>query len=149
MSYYVWLKMLKQIVSTRLMGNRWLLVGSNDLQGVQNMKMIKTIVATIAMVAATTTVVQARDSISIGVNIGGHGYPTHSIGTHRHAPAFYGYYGAPTVYYSARPVVYYASPVRYNYYQPYRYYGRDIGRHGDRHHNRHHDRHSDDHRGRR
>lgn len=104
------------------------------------MKFIKTIVATIAIVAATATTAQARDSFSIGVNIGGygheHGYSTHSIGTHRHAPAFYGYYGAPTVYYSPQPIVYYVPPIRYNQFQPHAYYGRDVRRHGDRHHHR-------------
>lgn len=101
------------------------------------MKFIKTIVATVAIVAATATTVQARDSFSIGVNIGGygHGYSTHSIGTHRHAPAFYGYYGAPTVYYSPRPIVYYAPPVRYNHYQPHAFDRRDVRRHGGKHHN--------------
>jgi hypothetical protein len=103
------------------------------------MKFIKTIVATVAIVAATATTVQARDSFSIGVNIGGyghgHGYSTHSIGTHRHAPAFYGYYGAPTVYYSPRPIVYYAPPARYNHYQPHAFDRRDVRRHGGRHHN--------------
>ncbi len=106
------------------------------------MKFIKTIVATVAIVAATATTAQARDSFSIGVNIGGHGhgYPVHSIGTHRHAPAFYGYYGAPIVDYSARPIVIYAPPIRYNRFQPHAYYGRDVRRHGDRHHHRHDDR---------
>ena len=112
------------------------------------MKMIKIVLSIVALVAATTTTAHARDSISIGVNIGGgygHGYSTHSIGTHRHAPALYGYYGAPIVHYSAQPVVYYAPAIRYNHYEPRASYGRDYYRQGDhrgrgdRHHNRHGD----------
>lgn len=112
------------------------------------MKVINTIVATIAIVAATATTVQARDSFSIGINIGGHA--RHSIGTHQHASAFRGYYGAPVVYYSSRPVVYYAPSNRYNNFNSYISYGRHMARdnyrhsesrrgysrRGERHHNR-------------
>jgi len=114
------------------------------------MKVINTIVATIAIVAATATTAQARDSFSIGINIGGHGHTRHSIGTHHHASAFRGYYGAPVVYYSSRPVVYYAPSNRYNHFNSYISYGRhmargnyrhsesrrDYSRRGERHHNR-------------
>lgn len=104
------------------------------------MKFIKTIVATVAIVAATATTAQARDSFSIGVNISGnshgHGYSTHSIGTHRHAPAFYGYYGAPTVYDSPQPIVYVAPLIGYNHFLPHVYDRRDVRRHGDRQYNR-------------
>lgn len=92
------------------------------------MNRIKITVATIALMAATATTVQAGDSVNIGVHIGtyGGGYPAHSIGTHRHAPAFYGYYDAPIVYYSAQPVIYYAPPIPYHHYQPHHYKGRDV-----------------------
>lgn len=93
------------------------------------MKIMKTILATMAIVAATATTAQARDSFSIGVNIGGHGHARHSIGTHRHAPAFRGYYRAPSVvYYAAPPVVYYAPTRRYNHFSPYASYGRQFTR---------------------
>jgi len=105
------------------------------------MKFIKTIIATVAIVAATVSTVQARDSFSIGVNISGnspgHGYSTHSIGTHRHAPAFYGYNGAPMVSYSPQPIVYYAPLIYYNHYQPSAYDRRDVRRHRNAHHHRH------------
>ncbi|MFT7229337.1 MAG: hypothetical protein ACI8PW_001940 [Methylophilaceae bacterium] len=114
------------------------------------MKVINTIVATIAIVAATATTVQARDSFSTGINIDGHGYIRHSIGTHHHASAFRSYYRAPVVYYSSRPVVYYAPSNRYSHFNSYILYGRhmsrgnyrhsesrrDYSRHGEVHHNR-------------
>ena len=92
------------------------------------MKILNTIMATIAIVAATVTPAQARDSFRIGINIGGHdGYASHSIGTHRHAPAFRGYYGAPVVYYTP-PVVYYTPAIRYDNFRSYGSYGRHITR---------------------
>ena len=81
------------------------------------MKVINTIVATIAIVATTAATVQARDSFSIGVNIDGQGHTRHSMGTHHHASAFRGYYGTPIIYYSSRPVVYYAPSNRYSQFR--------------------------------
>ena len=114
------------------------------------MKVINTIVATIAIVATTAATVQARDSFSIGVNIDGQGHTRHSMGTHHHASAFRGYYGAPIIYYSSRPVVYYAPSNRYSQFSSYISYGRhmargnyrhsesrrDYNRRGEGHHNR-------------
>lgn len=89
------------------------------------MKVIDTIVATIA-IAATT--VQARDSFSIGINIDGQGHTRHSIVTHHHASAFRGYYGAPIIYYSSRQVVYYAPSNRYSQLSSFISYGRHMAR---------------------
>jgi len=79
------------------------------------MKVINTTVATIAIVVATVTTVQAGDSFKIGINIDGHGHARHSIGTHHQASAFRGYYDVP--------VVYYASSNRYNHFNFYISYG--------------------------
>jgi len=94
------------------------------------MKILKIIIATFALSAAVVTTAQAHDSFSIGINIGGHDYAPHSVHTHRHAPAYYVYYGAPTVYYS--------QPVRDHYYSGrgysgYRNDGHHYRQHGDRH----------------
>lgn len=67
------------------------------------MKIIYSAMLALTMGVASISSVQARDSFSIGVNIGGYGY----------AP--------PAVYYPAPAVVYYDEPV---YYRPApRYYG--------------------------
>jgi hypothetical protein len=67
--------------------------------------------------AVSITSAQARDSFSLGINIGGYGYPP---------PVFYAppitYYNPPVVYYSAAPAYYgqsyYGSApvVSYQYY---------------------------------
>jgi hypothetical protein len=67
------------------------------------MKLIHSVVLALAIGAATVSTAQARDSFSLGINIGGYGY----------APPV-AYYPAP-VYYS-EPVVYYSAPV--TYYRP-------------------------------
>ena len=67
-------------------------------------KTFHSVVLALAIGAASITSAQARDSFSLGINIGGYGY----------AP--------PPAYYAAPPVVYYERPVVY--YQPApRYYG--------------------------
>lgn len=111
--------------------------GRTILQIGVNMNILKTAVLTIALTAAAATTAHARDSFSIGINIGGHGYAPHSIVTHRHVPH---YYGPPTVYYSAPRVVYYDAPVRYRHYQPYAYGGSYYGNghHNYKHHGNHH-----------
>ena len=74
------------------------------------MKILHTTILALAIGAASISSAQARDSFSLGVNIGGYGY----------AP--------PVVYYPAP--VYYSEPV--TYYRPApRYYSHDG--HGDAH----------------
>lgn len=95
------------------------------------MKLLHSAVIALALGVASISSASARDSFSIGVNIGGYGY----------AP--------PVAYYPAPPVVYYSQPVYYRtaspvYYQPvvsYRYfddghrgYGRSWGHEGRQHH---------------
>ena len=115
------------------------------------MKLIHSAILVLAIGAATVSTAQARDSFSLGINVGGYGY----------APpvAYYPqpvYYSEP-VYYS-QPVTYYRPAPRYYGYAPtvvsfgYQNYG---GHHYRGHHRGHHgwDRghrggHRDGHRGR-
>ena len=110
------------------------------------MKLLRSAVIALAIGVASISTASARDSFSLGVNIGGYGY----------AP--------PVAYYPAPPEVYYSQPIYYRapqpvYYQPavsYQYYnvgyrdydrgwrheGRDHhgwGRSDDWNHNRGHD----------
>lgn len=76
------------------------------------MKLLRTAVIAMTIGIASISTASARDSFSLGVNIGGYGY----------AP--------PVAYYPAPPVVYYNQPIYYRaappvYYQPvvsYQYY---------------------------
>ncbi len=75
------------------------------------MKTFHSVVLALAIGAASITSAQARDSFSLGINVGGYGYAPPPV-----------YYAAPPVVYYERPVVYYERPVVY--YQPApRYYG--------------------------
>lgn len=82
------------------------------------MKLLRSAVVALAIGVASVSTASARDSFSLGINIGGYGY----------AP--------PAAYYPAPPVVYYSQPVYYRaappvYYQPvvsYQYY--DVGYRG-------------------
>jgi hypothetical protein len=95
------------------------------------MKLIHSAILALAIGAATVSTAQARDSFSLGINVGGYGY----------APPV-AYYPAP-VYYSEP--VYYSQPV--TYYRPApRYYGYaptvvsfGYQNYGGHHYNRHHD----------
>jgi hypothetical protein len=89
-------------VSTIITITRFLLWECSFLEE-KMMKLIHSVVLAVAISAAAVSTVQARDSFSLGINIGGYGY----------APPV-AYYPAP-VYYS-EPVVYYSPPVRY--YRP-------------------------------
>jgi hypothetical protein len=72
------------------------------------MKIMHSALLAFSIGAASISNVQAQDSFSLGINVGGYGYAPPVV-----------YYPAP-VYYS-EPVVYYREPV---YYQPApRYYG--------------------------
>lgn len=73
------------------------------------MKIIHSAILALAIGAASISSVQARDSFSLGINVGGYGY----------APPV-AYYPAP-VYYS-EPVVYYREPV----YRESVYYGQPV-----------------------
>ncbi len=84
------------------------------------MKLVRLLIASVAISAAAVTTAQARDSFSLGISIGGHDHH-HVIQTHRYVPAYHGYYGAPSVYYSAPRVVYYDAPVRYRHFRSFDY----------------------------
>ena len=108
-----------------------------------HMKILRSLIAVLAIGAATMSTANARDSFSLGINIGGFGY----------APPPVAYYPPPVVY---APTAYYYEPVRSYYAAPivsYRYYS---GGHYDRGYDRHHARqgwgnghrgHNDGHRG--
>jgi hypothetical protein len=76
------------------------------------MKLLQSAVIALAIGAASISSASARDSYSLGVNIGGYGYAP--------AEAYYPeqpvvYYSQPTYYRTAQPV-YYQSAVTYQYY---------------------------------
>lgn len=111
------------------------------------MRVVNMLIATIALSSALATTAHARDSFSIGINIGGHDYAQHNIRTHRYTDNYYGHYR------SAPRVIYYAPQVRFRHFRGDRYYGtRDYGhaqrgrhnfrgRHYDRNVRRHNRRH--------
>lgn len=137
-------------MSTQLNCTRYVHTGEKRLIGDFNMKIVKMLIASVALSGALATTAQARDSFSIGINIGGHDHHSrHTLRTHRHAPVYYGHY------YSEPRVIYYAPSVRYRHYDRHGYYGdrHHYKRHGKKHHRRHYrghrDGHRDGHRGRR
>lgn len=128
--------------------------GETMLIGELMMQAIKMLIATVALSGAMATTAQARDSFSIGINIGGHDhYARHSLRTHRHVPTYYSHH------YDYRPsVVYYAPRVHYRHFSHRsnrhhsvrghrnKHYGhyqsgkRHYKRHSKRQHRRHDDR---------
>lgn len=89
------------------MGREYHLLDGGD------MKILKALLTTIAIGAASITTANAHDSFSLGVNIGGYGYAPPPVAYYP-APV---YYGAPTVYYSSPRVIHYGPPVvSYRYY---------------------------------
>jgi hypothetical protein len=103
-------------------------------------------VLALALGVVSITNAQARDSFSLGINIGGYGYAPPAV-----------YYAPPPVYYSPAPVVYYQPAPRYygygHSYAPavsYRYFngGHHGGHRGNGWGRRGRD-HDDGHRGRR
>ncbi len=99
------------------------------------MKIVKILIATVALSGALVTTANARDSFSIGINIGGHDHHArHTLRTHRHAPVYYGHH------YSAPRIVYYAPSVRYrhNGYYGNRHRGYADRGYSDRHHYKRH-----------
>jgi hypothetical protein len=116
------------------------------------MKILHSLFAVLAISAVAISTANARDSFSIGVNIGGYGYAPPVA--YYPQPVYYSepvYYAEP-VYYS-RPVTYYHPAPRYYGYAPtvvsfgYQSYG---GHHYRGHHRGHHgwDRDGDRHGGR-
>jgi hypothetical protein len=113
------------------------------------MKVLRTLLTVAAFGALFSTTANARDSFSLGINIGGYGYAP---------PPVVQYYPGPTTYY-ATPTYYYAPPVvSYQYYgggynngyqnnyrqrESYGEYGRGHGHmgHGDGGHGRGHGHH--------
>ena len=105
-----------------------------------NMKILHTTILALAIGAAAISSAQARDSFSLGINVGGYGYAPPVV-----------YYPQP-VYYS-EPVVYYSEPVRYYLPAP-RYYGYaptvvsfGYQNYGGHHYRGHHDEHHEWNRG--
>ena len=99
-----------------------------------NMNTLRSLLTVLAIGAVTLSAANARDSYSIGINVGGHG---DGYGHGYHEPIRY--YSAPHVVYE--PTTYYYEPVRSYYHAPvvsYRYYGG--GHHYNGHHARHYDR---------
>lgn len=87
------------------------------------MKIVKLLIATVALSGALVTSAHARDSFSIGINIGGNDfYAPQTIRTHRHIDHYRGYYR------SAPRVIYYTPQIRYRHFRGGSYFGnRDFG----------------------
>jgi len=121
------------------------------------MKIVKLLIATVALSGALATSAHARDSFSIGINIGGHGhYDRHVVRTHRHTPTYYGHryhrYDAPQVIYYEPRVLYRQYSYYGDRYDRVRNYGHrhfDNHKRKNRYHKRHHRRHDDRGRGNR
>jgi hypothetical protein len=101
------------------------------------MKLIHSAILALTIGVASITSVQARDSFSLGINIGGYGY----------APpvAYYPqpvYYSEPVVYYRPAPVYYGYAPTvvsfGYQNYGGHHYRGHHRGHHGHHGWNRGH-----------
>ncbi len=96
------------------------------------MKILRSLLTVLAIGAVTISTANARDSFSVGINVGGYGNDYHE-------PVRY--YSAPPVVYA--PTAYYYEPVRSYYHAPvvsYRYYGggHHYNGHQARHYNRGH-----------
>ena len=94
------------------------------------MKILRSLLTVLVIGAVTLSTANARDSFSIGINVGGHDHGYYEP---------IRYYSAPHVVYE--PTAYYYEPVRTYYHAPlvsYRYYGG--GHHYNGHHARHYDR---------
>lgn len=72
------------------------------------MKVLRSFLFVLAMGAASISTAQARDSFSIGINVGSHSH---------HAYPAVSYHVAPQVIYYSAPVVHYRHHVRHAYYQ--------------------------------
>ncbi|OYY50188.1 MAG: hypothetical protein B7X95_03340 [Methylophilaceae bacterium 17-44-8] len=90
------------------------------------MKILKVLLATIAISVATMSSASARDSFNLGINIGGYGYAPPPAVYYYPGPSTY-YYGAPA-YYAPPRVIRYAPVVQYNQFRG----GHHHGHHGNR-----------------
>lgn len=72
------------------------------------MKIVRSMIIVLVTGAACISTANARDSFSLGINIGGYGY----------APPPVVYYPAPAVVYYDEPAVYYRPAPRYYSYAP-------------------------------
>ncbi len=102
------------------------------------MKIVRSLIIVLVMGAACISTANARDSFSLGINIGGYGY----------APPPVVYYPAPAVVYYDEPAVYYRLAPRYYSYTPavISFGYQNYGGYGYRDHHRD-TRHHDSHRG--
>ena len=103
------------------------------------MKILQSAVIALAISAASITTVFARDSFSIGINVGGYGHhDSYRESTRYYAapPVVYYQSAAPVYYYGAPQAVYYSAPRAYHHAPivsyGHQYYGRE-----SRHHNGH------------
>ncbi len=78
------------------------------------MNTLQKTLAVLALSVAGLSTANARDSFSLGINIGGYGFAPPPVVHYYPAPATV-YYGAPTVYYGA-PIVRHVPTVNYQYY---------------------------------
>ncbi|MDP1521652.1 MAG: hypothetical protein Q8M10_00705 [Methylotenera sp.] len=112
------------------------------------MKILHSIILALTICVTSVSSAYARDSFSVGINVGGYGYPAPAIG---HSPGYvigYSqvptviypqtiYYGAPTAYYQPTQVIRYAPVVSYGYQGAgYRDHHRGWGHGGREHHGR-------------
>lgn len=99
------------------------------------MKLIHSVILALAIGAATVSTAQARDSFSLGVNIGGYGYAPPVV--YYPAPVYYNepiYYSEPVTYYRPAPRYYGYAPTivsfGYQNYGGHHYRGHHRGQHG-------------------
>ncbi|MDO9150478.1 MAG: hypothetical protein Q7U33_03770 [Methylotenera sp.] len=96
------------------------------------MKVFRSLLVALAIGAATLSSAQARDSVSLSINIGGPGYYAYPVVTHYVAPHVV-YYPTHRVYHAA-PYAYQAYPAAVyrsgHYYSGHRHY-RGHGHHHD------------------
>lgn len=104
------------------------------------MKILRTALTALVIVAASASTAYARDSYSVGISVGSYGYPA-PIGYSPHYSLGYSnypnvvYYGAPVVYH--QPIVHYVPMNAYghgHYYGGYKHRGH--GYYGNRGHDR-------------
>lgn len=96
------------------------------------MKIFHSTILALAIGATSVSTVYARDSFSLGINIGGYGYAPPVV--YYAAPPVV-YYSEPIVYYRSAPQVYYQPLVSYRYYDGgYRNHYRGWGHEGREHH---------------
>lgn len=104
------------------------------------MKILRSFVFALAIGAASVSAAQARDSFSIGINVGGHSHHDYPVVSHYVVPQPV-YYYEPVVYHRPAPRAYYYAPVRsHSYYEMPRHHSRGYGYSRGHEHGRH-DRH--------